>query len=167
MRGFSSLAALAILLFSLSLPPAPVLAETAAAESVLGQRDVEEGLTCQCGCGLTVAACNHLECSFAVPVRKDIAESLARGESGEQILERYKREYGEKVLSSPVPEGFNILAWVAPYLGIFIAGSLMFTFFRRRALRAPVEATTAPLPTSRKTDERIARLQDEVEESKR
>jgi len=66
-----------------------------------------------------------------------------------------------------VPEGFNILAWVAPYLGIFIAGSLMFTFFRRRALRAPVEATTEPLPTSRKTDERIARLQDEVEESKR
>ena len=64
--------------------------------------DVEEALTCQCGCGLTVHSCNHLECSFAVPTRKDIAESLARGETGEQIIDRYKLKYGEKVLSSPL-----------------------------------------------------------------
>src|SRR5262249_28265433 len=99
----------------------------------MSQHDIEEGLTCQCGCGLTVASCNHLECGFAVPVRKDIAESLARGETGEQILDRYKKEYGEKVLSSPIPQGFNLLAWIGPYAGIFLAGSLMFAFFRRRA----------------------------------
>jgi cytochrome c-type biogenesis protein CcmH/NrfF len=137
------------------------------AEKSLGQRAVEEGLTCQCGCGLTVAACNHLECSFAIPVRKDIAESLARGESGQQILDRYKAEYGEKVLSSPVPEGFNLLAWIAPYLGITVAGFVMFGFFRRRAARldpAPAPVVTRETPPS---DERIAKLRQEVEDLER
>jgi len=78
-----------------------VLLGAAAAVDVraeMAASEVEEALTCQCGCGLTVHSCNHLECSFAVPVRKDIAESLARGETGEQIIERYKLKYGEKVL---------------------------------------------------------------------
>ena len=105
MGGLSVLTTATALVLALSLP----LALPAGAQSVLGQREIEEGLTCQCGCGLTVATCNHLECSFAVPVRKEIAESLAKGQTGEQIIERFKVEYGEKVLSSPVPEGLNEL----------------------------------------------------------
>jgi cytochrome c-type biogenesis protein CcmH len=114
-----------------------------------------------------VAACNHLECSFAVPARKRITESLARGETGEQILADFKGEYGEKVLSSPVPEGFNILAWVGPYLGIFIAGSLMFAFFRRRAGETPIASAPQSQDTPPPTDERLARLQHEVEDLER
>ncbi|HEY2772939.1 MAG TPA: cytochrome c-type biogenesis protein CcmH [Candidatus Binatia bacterium] len=135
------------------------------ADPPLGQHEIEEGLTCQCGCGLTVAACNHLECSFAVPARKDIADSLARGETGEAILARYKAEYGEKVLSSPVAEGFNRLAWIMPYLAIFVAGSLMMLFLRRRAAEGPPASATPP--PSAPTDERLARLQEEVEDLKR
>lgn len=140
----------------------------APAASTLGQREIEEALTCQCGCGLTVAACNHLECSFAVPVRKSIAESLARGETAEQILERYKNEYGEKVLSSPVPEGFNILAWITPYLSIAAAGGLMVLFFRRRAHRAAaVQPAPAPPRPPDADGSRLARLQHEVEDLER
>lgn len=142
-----------------------------AAVSLLGQREVEEALTCQCGCGLTVASCNHLECGFAVPARKRIAEALAKGETGEQILEGFKKEYGEKVLSSPVLEGFNVMAWIAPYLGILIAGSLMFAFFRRRALQAsPVPAATPDSrsgSSSERTDARIAQLREDVEDLQR
>jgi len=133
--------------------------------TTLGQREVEESLTCQCGCGLTVAACNHLECSFAVPVRKNITESLARGETGEQILERYMREYGEKVLSSPVPEGFNLLAWIGPYLAIVVAGTAMFVFFRRRAAGDSPQQQAAP--ASQPTDPRLEQLQHEVEDLQR
>lgn len=133
--------------------------------------EVEEGLTCQCGCGLTVHSCNHLQCSFAVPTRKDIAESLARGESGEAILERYKREYGEKVLSSPMAQGFNLLAWVAPYTAIFVVGLLMVLLFRRRvggSGRVGTDGTPATgLPSSPETDERRERLRKEVEDLER
>lgn len=160
MRASRRGVAAAIFSLSLLLPSAL----PAAAAKSMGQQAVEEGLTCQCGCGLTVAACNHLECGFAIPVRKDIAESLARGESGEAILARYKAEYGEKVLSSPVPEGFNLLAWIGPYLAIFVAGVVMFTFFRRRASAvAPVAAAPAP-PASARDQDRAERLRHELEE---
>jgi len=88
-----------------------------------GQREAEERLACQCGCGLTVHACNHLQCSFAVPAREDIAKSLAAGQTEDEIIARYVSEYGEKVLSAPTREGFNLLAWWVPYVAL-LAGSL-------------------------------------------
>lgn len=142
---------------------------TAPAVSTMGQREIEEALTCQCGCGLTVASCNHLECGFAVPARKRIAEALARGESPQSIIDGFKAEYGEKVLSSPVPEGFNVMAWIAPYATIVIAGSLMFAFFRRRARKAAAEAPAGPTGAAPGPggDERLARLRREVEDLQR
>jgi len=156
----------------------PLTARTADAVKTAGQQEIEESLTCQCGCGLTVASCNHLECSSAIPIRKDIAASLARGETAEQILARYKAEYGEKILSSPVPEGFNLLAWFGPYIAIVVAGIVMFTFLRRRAgqpavaapfqspgavFESPAEASGSPAVK----DERLERLRKEVEDLER
>jgi len=138
------------------------------AAPIAGQREIEEQLTCQCGCGLTVASCNHLECGFAVPARKRIAEALAAGQTSDQIIDGFKKEYGEKVLSSPVPEGFNILAWIAPYASIVVAGTVMFVFFRRRAARATAAPSIAtPLPAARAADERLERLRQEVEDLER
>lgn len=143
------------------------LVATVNADPPKTQREIEEGLTCQCGCGLTVASCNHLECGFAVPARKEIAEALTAGKDGEQIIDQFKREYGEKVLSSPVAEGFNLLAWIAPYLGIFLAGSFMFFFFRRRA-SAGLDSVSPPANETTPGDrERASRLQQEVEDLRR
>lgn len=152
--------AAALLLALFAVAPAP-----AGAEKRLGQREIEDQLTCQCGCGLTVAACNHLECGFAIPARKRIAEGLAQGLSAEQIVDGFKKEYGEKVLSSPVPEGFNILAWIAPYLTIAVAGVLMFLFFRHKAARATEVTDAAPpgVPGIR-SDERLERLRRDLED---
>lgn len=134
-------------------------------EERLGQREIEEQLTCQCGCGLTVAACNHLECGFAIPARKRIAGGLVQGLSPEQIVDGFKKEYGEKVLSSPIPEGFNILAWIAPYLTIGIAGTLMFLFFRRKAvLGEPSAQGTTTLDPGVRSDERVERLRRDLED---
>ena len=96
-----------------------------------GQREVEERLACQCGCGLTVHSCNHLQCSFAVPVREDIAKSLAAGQSEDEIIARYVAEYGEKVLSAPTREGFNLLAWWGPYAALVAGGLGLWLAIRR------------------------------------
>ncbi|MGA9722867.1 MAG: hypothetical protein WBQ86_10450, partial [Candidatus Binatus sp.] len=45
--------------------------ETFASETATTAQ-VYEGLTCQCGCGLTVANCNMPTCAFAVPMRREI-----------------------------------------------------------------------------------------------
>lgn len=96
-----------------------------------GQRETEERLACQCGCGLTVHTCNHLQCSFAVPVREDIAKSLAAGQTDDEIIARYVAEYGEKVLSAPTQTGFNLLAWWGPYAAL-AAGALALAAALRR-----------------------------------
>jgi cytochrome c-type biogenesis protein CcmH/NrfF len=69
-----------------------------------------------------------------VPVREDIAKSLASGQSEDQIVVRYVQEYGEKVLSAPTREGFNLLAWWGPYVAL-VAGGLVLLFTIRRMNR--------------------------------
>ncbi|MBC8293948.1 MAG: cytochrome c-type biogenesis protein CcmH [Proteobacteria bacterium] len=91
----------------------------------MSQKKVEEHLTCQCGCGLTVRNCNHLQCSSALPIRDDIKRSLAAGESGEEILARYADTYGEKILSAPGFTGFNLLAWTMPAFAVLLGGLLI------------------------------------------
>jgi|SRR5579875_1035854 cytochrome c-type biogenesis protein CcmH len=81
-------------------------------------QEVGEGLTCQCGCGLTVANCNHPSCGFAIPTRGEIAAMIEKGMSRAQILHAFRHKYGEKVLSAPTTEGFNLLAWVIPYVAV-------------------------------------------------
>ena len=63
---------------------------------------VAEGLTCQCGCGLTIANCNHPNCEFCVPVRAKIDKLIAQGMDRAQIIGFFRAQYGEKVLSAPL-----------------------------------------------------------------
>jgi cytochrome c-type biogenesis protein CcmH len=111
----------------------------AAAPSV-SRQEVSEGLTCQCGCGLTVANCNHPNCEFSVPVRDQIDGMLGRGMSGAQIIAYFRGKYGEKILSAPTTQGFNLLAWIMPFAAIAAGGALVvFTVGRWR--------TNSPAPT--------------------
>jgi cytochrome c-type biogenesis protein CcmH len=67
-------------------------------------------------------------------VREDIAKSLADGQTEDAIIARYVAEYGEKVLSAPTREGFNLLAWWGPYAAL-MAGGLGLWFAIRRLNR--------------------------------
>jgi cytochrome c-type biogenesis protein CcmH len=119
----ASLAALA--------PFGSALSRTVSAPSRASLDEVAEGLTCQCGCGLTVANCNHPMCSFSVPVREQIEKMLNSGLTKHQILEQFRAKYGEKVLSSPQPEGFNLLAWVMPFAAIFFGAAVILIVLAR------------------------------------
>lgn len=132
---------------------------TAAAQKAT-QFEIEESLTCQCGCGLTVHSCNHLNCSSGEPIKKEIAERLARGEDKATILAAFQAKFGEKILSAPVPHGFNILAWVLPGTAVVLGGLVLAIVIRRRAAEtAPTLATPAPTPEQSALR---ARLDDEL-----
>lgn len=125
-----------------------VLALAAAPAVVLGQatqQDIEESLTCQCGCGLTVHSCNHLNCGSGEPIKAEIRERLARGESKQQILDAFRARYGEKVLSSPTFQGFNWFAWITPFAALLAAGTVLAVAIRRR-VHATAVADAAPAP---------------------
>lgn len=93
--------------------------------------DVSQGLTCQCGCGLTVANCNHPECSFSVPLRGEISRMLDKGMDRPAIIAIYRKKFGEKILSAPTTEGFNLLAWVMPFLALFVGGGFIVLMLGR------------------------------------
>ena len=143
----------AALVLALLFLTAPVAATT--------QQEVEESLTCQCGCGLTVHSCNHLQCPSGEPIKKEVAERLARGEDKETIIGAFRARYGEKVLSSPTFSGFNWFAWVTPFAAI-VGGGVGVTVVIRRWLRKP---PPPPPPSSGAADDELRRrLQRELDD---
>jgi len=113
--GIRALAAVVVLSLTIS---APVFSASTV-------DDVSQGLTCQCGCGLTVANCNHPECSFSVPLRGEISRMLDKGMDRPAIIAIYRAKFGEKILSAPTTEGFNLLAWVMPFFALIMGGGFI------------------------------------------
>lgn len=118
---------------------------------------ISQGLTCQCGCGLTVANCNHPTCSFSVPVREEIETMIGKGKSGPEIIAFYRQKFGEKVLSAPTTEGFNILAWLMPFAAVVLGGAfIVFTASRWRTKR------TANAPKAQASKDSIKEFDSEL-----
>jgi cytochrome c-type biogenesis protein CcmH/NrfF len=123
-----------------------LLTTTPALAAQTTQQAVEESLTCQCGCGLTVHSCNHIQCSSGEPIKEEIHRRLTAGEDKETILAYFAGKYGEKVLSSPTMSGFNSLAWVTPFAAVAIAGLTLVVVVRRRVHAQ--DAAPAPGPAA-------------------
>ena len=129
------------------------------------QQDVEESLTCQCGCGLTVHSCNHIQCGSGEPIKKEISERIGRGETKEQILAAFTQKLGEKVLSSPTMTGFNRLAWIMPFAALLLAGTILVVVIRRRTHMTAALLDPAPRPGGAPpTDALRARLARELDD---
>lgn len=144
------------------LPLAVLLCvSVAAAAPVVTTQEVEEALTCQCGCGLTVHSCNHLQCGFATPAKQEIARAVSEGKTQEEILASFVARYGEKVLSAPTVSGFNLVAWITPFLAVVVGAIFIGIVGLRWARRQP--QTAALPPVSSETARYQQRLQRDLE----
>jgi cytochrome c-type biogenesis protein CcmH/NrfF len=131
--------------------------------------EVAEGLTCQCGCGLTIANCNHPNCSFSVPAKEQIEAMINRGIGRAAIIAKFRAEYGEKILSAPTTQGFNLLAWITPFAMLFGGGGLIVMVLGRWRARnnspakMPLEASSPPSAGDAELRRRLAReLRDRI-----
>ena len=131
----------------------------AAAPSVT---ELEEALTCQCSCGLTVHSCNHLQCSFAVPAKQTITEQVGQGKGKEEIIASFVAKYGEKVLSAPTTSGFNLAAWITPFLAL-LGGGILIGFVSLRWARHRAQSESVPTVTPSVVDQYRERLKKELE----
>lgn len=124
-------------------------ATTQVAGSETSFQEIEESLTCQCGCGLTVHSCNHLQCPSALPLRAEIREQMQLGKDKAAILAHFEQKYGEKILSSPTTKGLNLLAWTMPF-ALIAAGGILVTLTVRQwsRRRATTEPASAALPAA-------------------
>lgn len=138
-----------------------LLGAVGSASAAVTTKEIEESLTCQCGCGLTVHSCNHLQCGSAIPLKQEVAALVSSGLGRDEILLRFRDTYGEKILSSPTTEGFNLTAWVLPFVLIAAgAAALVVTVRRWTSAGAAIEAE-APAPSALSAEDR-RRLDDEL-----
>jgi cytochrome c-type biogenesis protein CcmH len=80
-----------------------------------------------------------LECHFALPARERIASLQAMGKSDGEIIDVFVQQYGKRVLAVPPAEGFNLLAWVMPFVAIAAGLAVVWMFIQR--FRRPVAAS--------------------------
>jgi len=101
--------------------------------------DLGHKLMCKCGCGQILLECNHTGCTYSTQMRNELMAALTRGapaggstpESDELVLQSFVQEYGATVLAAPTTKGFNIVAWIVPFIAL-IAGLGLVTVIVRK-----------------------------------
>ncbi len=112
-------------------------------------KDACDQLICQCGCSEQLSVCAMQNCSSATPMRAEIRERLQKGESVQVIVQSFVDRMGKKVLSAPTMQGFDITAWIMPFLilclGLGVVGWIVVRMARPAAVPAAQGAAPAPL----------------------
>jgi cytochrome c-type biogenesis protein CcmH len=107
--------------------------------------------------------------------RELIRTKLAAGETRQNVLDYFARQYGDGVLANPPRRGVSLIVlWVLPVLLVLLGGLLFFRFLRGMRPATPT-AAVPPSPDSRPTptprppekpdepmDEYIARVEREL-----
>lgn len=128
-------------------------------------REVTDNLLCQCGCGLTVASCElAMTCGVSREMKYQAAIYIAprsaggQGMTPPQTLDQFARDFGERVLAAPTKSGFNLTAWVLPFVGMAVGMVLVgWALINWKSQQA---APGSPVP---ETDtDMLSRVEDEV-----
>ena len=84
-------------------------------------QDLENALMCKCDdkCGKVLVNCT---CSTSDKTRAKFSKMLDSGLTVDQIIKSQVDEYGETVLSAPTKFGFNLTAWVMPFIALVAGG---------------------------------------------
>jgi cytochrome c-type biogenesis protein CcmH len=90
--------------------------------------DIARTVMCPACSGETVA---DSQAPVAVNIRRQIAQRVADGESGEEIRDALAATYGERILLNPPKSGLAGLVWVLPVAALVIASAGLFFAFRR------------------------------------
>ncbi|MDQ7066364.1 MAG: cytochrome c-type biogenesis protein CcmH [candidate division KSB1 bacterium] len=108
-----SLMLLVLLVFTLSLQ----------AQNRPTLQEIKTSLICQCGCAMTVEACQGaMACNPADQLTAEAQQLIDQGLDKKAILAVFVNKYGEQILSAPAKKGFNLTAWITPFFAILISG---------------------------------------------
>jgi cytochrome c-type biogenesis protein CcmH len=138
---------------SVVLPPkgAPVLDQA--------KRDeLEHHIHCQCGCNLDVYTCRTTDfsCQVSPAMHRDVMALVAGGYSAPEIIAAFKNVYGDRVLMAPPSTGFDLAAWITPFVALSAGIALVLVVLRR--LRAPALAPAISRVAADATPAEQARL---------
>ncbi len=126
--------------------------------------DISKQFICQCGCTLVLSSCTHAECMSRDAMTASIEQKLAQGQSEEEIIQFFVAQYGEQVLASPPKRGFNLVAWVLPFVAILGGGGVIYIALRVWVRRGRRSQTSAIVQVEEGDEEYRRQLEQELEE---
>ena len=117
--------------------------------------DLNHRLMCTCGCAEILGECNHVGCPNSAGELDELRAGIAAGTSDKEILTSFVGKYGATVLAAPTTQGFDLVAWIAPF-AVFAAAMLGTILLVRRWT---VGKREAPVPL---TDPATVALREQV-----
>jgi len=124
-------------------------------------RSLGSMLMCQCGCGASISECNMQNCHSAGPIREELLRMVEAGLSDEQILANFEREYGKVILRQPPAQGFYLISWIMPFVGLGAGLALLWLILRRYL--GPRTATVSASPAAAPESPELARYRERIE----
>ncbi len=112
-------------------------------------------------------------CSRGDQMRAIIEKMIGEGKTKEEMLAYFVSQYGESILTIPPKRGFNLVVYIAPFLGLLIGVVVAFVFVRRWATSGRRDALTKSLTgddddeiilsdeLQRKVDDELKKLEEE------
>jgi cytochrome c-type biogenesis protein CcmH len=91
---------------------------------------IADNLMCTCGCPHIIGQCGD-ECSVAPQLVHEISQLLTEGKTEEEVYKIFEDKYGLRVHAAPKAEGFNLLAWVMPFVGLLAGMVVVFIVVNR------------------------------------
>ncbi|MCK4268191.1 MAG: cytochrome c-type biogenesis protein CcmH [Actinomycetia bacterium] len=79
--------------------------------------DVAGEFICNCGCNKLLSAC-EMECGDQL--RGFIKERIDMGLGKNQIMQYMKVNFNQAILAAPEKKGFNLTAWLTPFVFVII-----------------------------------------------
>jgi len=116
-------------------------------------KELEKGLRCTCGCNLDIYTCRTTDfsCATSPALHREILALHNDGKTAQEIMDDFVARYGDQVLMSPKPEGFNLAGYLVPGIVMVLAGLLLTAHLlrkRRGRVVVPVaEVNSATLPS--------------------
>jgi cytochrome c-type biogenesis protein CcmH/NrfF len=104
-------------------------------------------LMCTCGCAQLLGECDHYGCPDRGQESNELNAAIAAGTSDQDIFTSFVTKYGATVLAAPTTHGFDLVAWIAPFL-VLAAGLLGTVLLVRRWKIDPAATPGAAVSSS-------------------
>jgi cytochrome c-type biogenesis protein CcmH len=116
-------------------------------EQSAAAREIEDMLVAPCCWSQPVS--QH-DSQISQQIRTEVNGLLASGKSRDEIIDIYVKRYGERILVVPRAKGFNILAYILPWIALPLGAGILILLLRKLRSPAPAPASVPqPLPDSR------------------
>ena len=121
-------------------------------------------MMCMCGCGQILAECNHVGCTYSTRQLAEVREMVLRGDADAAIKNAMVEKYGTTVLAAPTTSGFNIVAWITPFVIFVLSLGAVVYVVRTWKKRNPAPPSGPPSASSGALDpyRELARKETEI-----